>query len=175
MAELNTKQFSDKQEKLIASELGGYQISGSGSRPFAPGDVKTYEWLMECKTHTKPDQNILFDINVWKKISDEAMATHRKPVLIVDDGSQTIDKTWCLCRASNIDLTGMLTADLPINIRKNITCKHDKLQSALKNASKGLIVDGANGFYQGIVFEVYWNNENLLVMPFKTFKELFDK
>ena len=96
MAQLNNKEFSTKQEKLIASELGGYPVSGSGARPCAPRDVKTYEWLVECKTHTKPDQSILFDINVWKKITDEAMATHRKPVLVVDDGSQSISRTWCL-------------------------------------------------------------------------------
>lgn len=173
MAELNNKQFSEKQEKLIASELGGYQISGSGSRPFAPGDVKTYEWLIECKTHTKPDQNILFDINVWKKIEDEAMATQRKPVLVVDDGSQSVSRTWCLCRANNINLTGFITLELPMKIRKNITCKHDKLVKGLKDGSKGLVF--SEGFYQDAVYETHWGDEDVLVMPFKIFKELFEQ
>lgn len=173
MAE-STKTFSIKQEKLIASELGGYPVSGSGARPCAPGDVKTYDWLVECKTHTKPDQSILFDINVWNKICDEAMATHRKPVLVVDDGSQSINRTWCLCRENNIPLAGILTADFPSAIRKNITCKHGKLDKALKDAAKGTALDGSN-FYIGAAFEVHWNDEDLIVLPFKLFKELFEK
>ena len=168
-----TKYYSNKQEKLVASELGGYQVGLSGAGPANPGDVKNYEWLVECKTHTSPDQPIFFDANVWKKIEDEAMGVHRKPVLIVDDGSQSISRTWCLCRGTNLNLTGIVTTDLPVKIRKNISCKHDKLAEGIKSASKGIVMDGS--FYTGVVYEVEWNGEIVIVLPFKTFKELFEK
>ena len=173
MAE-NNKTFSNKQEKMIAKELGGYPIGGSGAMPGAPGDVKTYEWLVECKTHTKPDHTIFFDLGVWEKIQKEAMAMHRKPVLIVDDGSQSASKTWCLCRAANLNLTGgVVTTDLPVTIKKNISCKHDKLQSALKDQTKKIVIQG--GFYETAVYEATWGGEQVIVLPLSTFKELFEK
>ena len=174
MAETNKKYYSGKQEELIAKELGGYPVRGSGARPCAPGDVKTYDWLVECKTHTEPDHPIFFDIDVWKKICNEAMGTSRKPVLVVDDGSQKINKTWCLCKKININTTGLIVSDLPVKIRKNISCKQDKLADKLKADSKGLIVPGKS-FYTNIAYEVNWNGEDVLVMPFELFKELFEK
>ena len=166
-----TKFFSNKQEKLIANELGGYPVGLSGAGPANPGDVRTYDWLVECKTHTSPDHNIIFNLDVWKKIEDEAMAMHRKPVLIVDDGSQSLKKTWCLCRANNIDLSGTISADLPLQVKKNITCKQDKLASHLVDSTKEFMCD----LYEYAVYEVEWNNETVIVMPFETFKEKFEK
>lgn len=171
MAEKTTKTFSNKQEKVVAKGLGGYPIGGSGAMPGAPGDVKTYEWLVECKTHTEPDKNIAFNLDVWKKIEDEAMAMHRKPVLIVDDGSQTLSKTWCLCRMINLNLAGVFTVDLPITIKKNISCKHEKLTEVLKAKTKEL----TNIIYPYVAFEVKWGDEDVIILPFKTFKELFEK
>ena len=81
----STKAFSTRQEKMVAKQLGGYPVGGSGAMPGVPGDVKTYDWLVECKTHTEPGHNILFNAKVWKKIKEEAMVMHRKPVLVVDD------------------------------------------------------------------------------------------
>ena len=138
--------------------------------PCAPGDVKTYDWLIECKTHAEPDKPILFNLDVWKKIENEAMGMQRKPVLIVDDGSQSINKTWCLCRASNINLRATISTQLPMTIRKNISCKHDKLESALKQQTKGAIGE----FYTNAVFEVNWGDEEVVVLPFCVFKEIFE-
>lgn len=170
----NNKIFSSKQEKMVAKELGGYQIGGSGAVPCAPGDVKTYEWLVECKTHTEPDHNIFFDLAVWKKIENEAMGMQRKPVLVVDDGSQSAKKTWCLCRQSNLNLSGVVTTDLPVKIRKNISCKHDTLSDTLKKKSKGIVVPGTS-FYEHVIYEVEWGDEFVVILPLKTFKELFEK
>ena len=166
-----TKVFSSKQEKMVADVLGGYPIGGSGAFAGAPGDVKTYDWLVECKTHTEPDQNIFFDLAVWKKIENEAMAMHRRPVLIVDDGSQKENKTWCLCRASNINLSAIISVDLPIKIRKNITCKHDKLVESLNANSKRYL----GQFYEAAVYAAEWDNEEVVICPLTTFKELFEK
>jgi len=171
MTDKDTKFYSSKQEKLVAKELGGYSIGGSGAMPGVPGDVKTEDWLVECKTHTQSDQNIFFDLNVWTKIKNEAMGMHKKPVLIVDDGSQTVEKTWCLCRANNLNLGSVISLDLPMAVRKNITCRHDKLEKALKDGTKRYI----GAFYNGGVFEANWAGENVIITSLATFKELFNK
>lgn len=168
----SNKDFSNKQEAMIAKELGGHKIGGSGAAPCAPGDVRTDTWLIECKTHTTPDHSIYFDLEVWQKISKEAMGTHRKPVLIVDDGSQTLEKTWCLCRANNLNLGHTMTTEFPVTIRKNVTCRHDKLMSKLKLQSKGFVFP--NGFYTNAGYKVNWNNEEIVILPFEAFKELFE-
>lgn len=171
MADKPTKFYSTKQEKLIAKELGGYPIGGSGAAPCAPGDVRTYDWLVECKTHTEPDHSIFFSASVWSKIKNEATGMHRKPVLIVDDGSQTVSRTWCLCKSSHLNLGNAITVDLPVAVKKNITCKHDKLSANLKAESKRYIGD----FYKDSLYEVQWEGDSVVVMPFKLFKEIFEK
>lgn len=175
MSEVNTKEFSKKQEKMIAKELGGYPVGLSGAGAANPGDVRTYEWLVECKTHTSPDHSILFDLDVWKKIQQEAFGFQRKPVLIVDDGSQSIDKTWCLCRSDNLNLSGVIAVSLPMSVRKNITCRHEKLEKGLKEAIKGKIEENTFFYNCQVVYETEWAGKDVTVMPFKVFKELFDK
>lgn len=92
----NTKYYSDMQEKRVAQFLGWKQVSGSGARAGRPGDVEGERFLGECKTHTKPGAKLHFNRRVWNKLSDEAMVRFRSPILIVDDGSQNINHTWCM-------------------------------------------------------------------------------
>lgn len=171
MTDKPTKYFSEKQEGLVAKALGGVMIRLSGAGPANPGDVQTYDWLVECKTHTEPDHPIFFDLAVWKKIEDEAMAMHRKPVLIVDDGSQQSSRTWCLCRAANLNLGKVITIDLPIKIRKNISCKEAKLTQMLKENTKRYI----GQFYEGAAYLADWGGEEVVVLPLKLFAELFEE
>lgn len=173
MAEKATKAYSKKQEKMVADYLGGYPVGGSGAFAGAPGDVKTYDWLVECKTHVEPGQNIFFDAEVWDKIQKEAMGMHRKPVLVVDDGSQDAKKTWCLCRIDNLNMVGVICASLPMAVRKNITAKHEKLEDALKQALKKNVVPGS--FFEIGCYEATWCGEDVAIMPLSTFKELFEK
>ena len=91
-----TKSASDKQEKLIAHYLGWKQVSGSGSRPMHPGDVVSDNWLGECKTHLSAGNIIAFKFDVWDKLADEAISQFKLPALFVDDGSQTVDKTFVM-------------------------------------------------------------------------------
>ena len=49
-----TRYFSNKQEEYIANLLNCKRQCGSGSTPFAKGDVIADNWLFECKTTTKP-------------------------------------------------------------------------------------------------------------------------
>lgn len=90
------KVFSSRQEKMVADYMGWRVVTGSGSRPFTPGDVSGYNFLVECKTHTEPQENIVFYKKHWAKISEEALAKHRYPALIVDNGTQKSDNTWVM-------------------------------------------------------------------------------
>lgn len=96
-----TKYYSDKQEKLVANYMSEdddiwCQVKGSGSRPNFPGDVLSKDWLAECKTHTTPNKPIIFVFRVWDKIYYEASGIFKKPVLVTDDGSQRLEKTYCM-------------------------------------------------------------------------------
>lgn len=45
-----TRDASDKQEKRVASLLGGRVQAGSGATSHCKGDVILDDWLVECKT-----------------------------------------------------------------------------------------------------------------------------
>lgn len=126
------KQYSSEQEKTIAKYLGWRVVSGSGSRSLYPGDVVSEYWLGECKTHVTPNHSITFNHNVWKKIQKEAAAKFKYPVLFVDDGSQLLQKTWCLF-SRDVLMYSDLVQDYPYSIRTNISFKHDSL---LEKASR---------------------------------------
>ena len=93
---MNKKDYSIKQETQIAEFLGWRRVAGSGSRPNAPGDIVSTEWLGECKTHIKSGCTIHFDLKIWSKIVDEASSQFKQPAYFVDDGSQRINRTWVI-------------------------------------------------------------------------------
>ena len=47
-----TRFYSNRQEKAVAKKIGGRQTANSGATTFSKGDVRTDEWLVECKTTT---------------------------------------------------------------------------------------------------------------------------
>ena len=108
---MTNKQASDKQEKLIARYLGWKQVKGSGSRPTFTGDVECGEWLGECKTHTTPNHKIHFEVKVWKKVCEEALAKFRTPVYFSDDGSQKLELTFVMF-PSNADISDTIPIDV---------------------------------------------------------------
>lgn len=114
---MSTKDFSNLQENMIAKALGWNVVSGSGARPLHPGDVISSEFLGECKTHEHPGNKIVFNSSVWHKIKDEALSKFKHAVLFTDDGSQSLEHTWCLVdyirNSDNI-------YPFPKNIRKNV-------------------------------------------------------
>lgn len=166
-----TKDFSSRQEALLASSLGWDVVTGSGARPCVPGDIQNDAWLGECKTHVTAGQKIFFDLDVWKKITAEADAKHRSPALLVDDGSQNTSSTWVLCRQVSADTSTMAMCDPCFNVRKNISFDHDKATTYLKSLYK----TGGGIVFDYICFELTWNNENVLVMPFDTFCKVNDR
>ena len=164
------KYYSNKQESNLASILGWKQIGGSGATPCAPGDIRASEWLGECKTHTK-QHSIYFDAGVWAKIKDEAFGHNKKPVLFVDDGTQKESHTWCLCLEHNINQSALISVKLPFAVRKNITFDHEKASAILKDESKQYIGE----FYQGACYWCEWGKDNVLIMPFETFKDFYKR
>jgi len=165
-----TKYYSTKQESMIAADLGWAVVAGSGAAPCTPGDIISDDWLGECKTH-EDKHKIFFDYAVWGKIKEEAMMKHRKPVLFVDDGSQRLDRTWCVCSAATFNLTSLVIVPLYVSIRKNITFSHGTAHEHLRKEGKKILTD----FFDDILFTANWHGEEVLVMKLSTFKENCDK
>ncbi len=73
-----TRFYSNKQEKAVAKELGGKQVSNSGATPFNKGDVVTSDWLIECKTCTKEKNSFSIKKDWLKKNKEEAFAMNKE-------------------------------------------------------------------------------------------------
>lgn len=91
-----TKYYSSIQENKVAKHLGWSVVSGSGARPFHKADIFNSEFLGECKTHVDKCENIVFKLEHWDKINKEAMSDMKCPILFTDNGTQSIDFTYCL-------------------------------------------------------------------------------
>lgn len=102
-----TKDYSIKQEKLIANYLDWECVSASGARDCHPGDVISDSWMGECKTHVASGKRIQFVFKEWMKIYEEATSKFKFPVLFVDDGSQTIENTWCMLDAKTAPIDSL--------------------------------------------------------------------
>ena len=70
------------QENRVASRLGGKRQRGSGASDYAKGDVKTDNFLIECKQTEKKSLSIKGE---WlSKITREAMAAGKTPALSIE-------------------------------------------------------------------------------------------
>ena len=136
----STKYYSSKQENSIAHYLGWEVVSGSGARDCHPGDIVSDSWLGECKTHTSPGKKISFIKSVWHKICEEAQSKFKFPVLFVDDGSQAINKTWCLFPYTLMCKSGYTTINethlSPNN--SNIVFDHSEMMQTYKHFQEQL-------------------------------------
>lgn len=80
---LTKKKRSQKQEKSVAKDLGAKTVIASGALWGAKGDVRSDQFLFECKTTEKP--KYIFTAKSWEKITKQAIADHmRIPVFVVD-------------------------------------------------------------------------------------------
>lgn len=165
----NNKFYSDRQEKMIAKYLGWGQVVGSGSRPFTPGDVNSYHWLGECKTHDTEKSNIVFLKRHWSKINEEAVAKGRFPVLFTDNGTQLYDNTWVMLPLSVFDSS-------IVNIiegLKNTSTKGTSLTFNLADAKELYRKNSADGKYN--MFKHTWDNRELAVIPLMTFRYFIEE
>ncbi len=161
----STKYYSTLQENRVAKYLNYGVVSGSGSRACNPGDLVGVHCLCECKTHKTPGHRILFNWQVWIKLKHEAEARFKFPVLIVDDGSQRLDKTWCLF-PSFIAPSYTKSGSYNFTINTNITFDGD---DAAKAYSK-LFYDCVDTFG---VFLIDLNGDQLCVCPLPEFNRVF--
>lgn len=157
---MSTKDFSSLQEKRVAEYLGWNVVCGSGARPCRPGDIESDEWLGECKTHQSCNQPIKFMASHWAKLCDEAMAVHKFPVLIVDDGSQKIDNTWCLFNLKTNPTSEIKFDAYPDRVGKNISFSNTTMKLHIINNE----IDGLKLINQKNVFGI---------VPLKIFAEVF--
>lgn len=123
-----TKFYSNKQETAVANYLNWRVVTGSGARATHPGDIVSDDWLGECKTHVIKSKTITFKKSEWQKIFSEAISKFKTPVLIVDDGSQSISNTWCIY-PRRFDITQFKVQPLPKHTRANIIIDPSQLRS----------------------------------------------
>lgn len=160
---MTTKDYSSKQEKMIADYLGWEVVSGSGAAPCVPGDVISYNWLGECKTHTSVRNFVMFMSEHWQKIKDESIIKRRNPVLFCDDGTQRSTNTWCLFELkwlSGREYEGHHLKSLNKINRTNLKLDPAELKSVRRQKDP-------------VVFVSLLNKEQVGIVSLSTFEELF--
>lgn len=165
---MNNKLFSSRQERMVADYMGWKVVSGSGARPFDPGDVVNAHCLVECKTHDTEQTNIVFRKTHWKKISTEARAKNRYAILITDNGTQKSCNTWVLISVNFIGASNANRIDGLVNTSSKgttITFKHDSAMS-LFNTN---YIDGEVNYLSET-----WDNDLLAIMPLEEFKKFYE-
>lgn len=150
-----TKYYSEKQERYVANKLGWEQVVASGARDFHPGDVKSDDWIGECKTRTKIIDKIEIKRLWWDKLVSEANSVRKSPALFVDNGD--IHNLWVVSYSTYED-TIYITAELSGKyIRKNVSFKIGELESNTVYH----ISDWDYGFHKAVL------------MKFELFKEMY--
>ena len=155
-----TKYYSSLQENRIADYLGWSAVSASGARPFNPGDVKSTEWLAECKTHTEPTDTVTINKAVWKKLANEAKGCMRKPVLFVDDGTQKLKNTWAV-------FPQRMCFDAKLDVKTPKINETDKKFTFKQSIFSKEISE------KGQCCSIFIENESLYIVKIELFKELF--
>lgn len=153
---MTTKECSSKQEKLIAGYLGWKCVPASGARACRPGDISNELWLGECKTHMKPGIRIKFIFKEWLKIYEEATSKFKFPVLFVDDGSQTIENTWCMIAAKTAPVKSVPKEEFRIVAKSSASLDTALINKCDSSRRKMLLLN--------------FNGELVVVMRLSTFK-----
>lgn len=80
---MKVKKKSQLQEKSVAKDLEARTVVASGALWSAKADVRSDEFLVECKTTSKPYYSLT--MTVWEKIEKEAVKDGlRIPLMCVD-------------------------------------------------------------------------------------------
>lgn len=70
---LPTRYYSKRQEDAVAKKFSGNRVKNSGATKFAPGDVLTDQFLIECKTKMTDSETITIHKSWLEKIQKEAL------------------------------------------------------------------------------------------------------
>lgn len=68
-----TRFYSSKQESDVAKAVGGKTTANSGATMFQKGDLLTEQWLLECKTCTKPQKSFSLKEEWFEKNKHESL------------------------------------------------------------------------------------------------------
>ena len=71
---MDTRKYSNAQEKNIAKQLGGKKQPNSGATPFLKGDVKTSDFLIEAKTQIENKKSFTVKKEWLDKNKEEAFS-----------------------------------------------------------------------------------------------------
>ena len=164
----NMKKFSIVQEHRIADYLGWKVVSGSGAREFNKGDIESPHFLGECKTHTTKPQKITFNFAHWKKIVEEASSKFKTPVLFVDDGSQSPEKTWCMFPVpAEFSWKGYELKQV-CPFRTNIIFENSTMKKILNE------LNGEKPYYKKQYLKAEFGGNDVGILDLETFSEFFD-
>lgn len=73
-----TRYYSSKQENKVAKDVGGKTTANSGATMFDKGDLKTDQFLIECKTKTSNSESISIKKEWLDKLKDESLFMKKK-------------------------------------------------------------------------------------------------
>ena len=161
------KQASCDQEYMVADYLGWKVVSGSGARPFRPGDVQNEHYLVECKTHVDRQLNIVFQKNHWKKIAIEARSVNKYPALITDNGSQKSVATWVTIPLSAVPvekINKLFGLNNTARTNSTITFDHSSTLSQFKSLYKDECIN---------CFTEWFDDARLAIMPLEEFSKFY--
>ena len=74
---MNTRKYSNMQEKHVAKVLGGKKNANSGATAFIKGDVQLDNFLIECKTVTQKKSSISIKQEWLNKLKKEAFSMNK--------------------------------------------------------------------------------------------------
>lgn len=74
---MNTRQFSNKQEKAVAKLINGKKHANSGATAFIKGDVSSDDVLIECKTTLTKKDSFSIKKEWLTKLKKESFAMNK--------------------------------------------------------------------------------------------------
>ena len=75
---MNTRKYSDRQEKAVAKAMDGRKQANSGGGRWQKGDVSTECFLIECKTTVSPKKSFAIKEEWLDKVAEEAVGMRKQ-------------------------------------------------------------------------------------------------
>lgn len=72
-----TRFYSRRQENKVAKAVGGKRTANSGATTFSKGDVRTSQFIIECKTCTDIRKSFTLKKEWFDKNKEEAFAMNK--------------------------------------------------------------------------------------------------
>ena len=91
-----TRYYSSKQEKAVASAVGGRKTPNSGATPNVKGDVLTQKWLMECKSCTKKQLSFTMQKEWFDKNKQESNFMNKDYSAVVFNFGPNEPNIYCI-------------------------------------------------------------------------------